>query len=364
MIQVRTTGVITSFVLDAVRFLSSQGVLLGHLWYFSKIDVGPLNGLASYCLLLFFILSGYLISTSLFGNIQKSQDYSFASYFKDRFFRIYPPFVASLVFVFILDLVGFLLTSQPFSITQYLFNFAINLLQLQEFPLATYINEKYMIEFFRFHYLGTNLPLWTIGIEWWLYMFFGVVVFQISGRMKFRVYHWPILAFLLITPFYFMLKAVFMERGLTLYWFLGSLLTIIAGRTKLNFRFRYVHFVGLLLVITGLTGFVVLGFLKSALLFGAGLVVLVSAEHAQPLTFDERIKRTGKFLAGYSYSLYLIHYPILYFSFHVFQPETKISTLILLYLIINIIAMIFARLFEHPSPKLKKAYENYRSGNH
>jgi peptidoglycan/LPS O-acetylase OafA/YrhL len=364
MIPTKIAGEITSFTLDMVRFLCSQGVLLGHLFYFTKIDAGPLNGLASFCVLIFFVLSGFLISTSLFHRLNTNEKYSFGSYFKDRFFRIYPPFVASLVFVLVLDVIGFLITSQPFSISRYAFNFVINLLMLQEFPLATYINEHYMIEFFRFRYFGSNLPLWTIGIEWWMYMFFGVVVYLMSGRMRFRAFHYIILAFLTVTPLYFMLKAGRMERGLSLYWFLGALITLIAGKVKPGQAFSGTLYCGLVLLIAGLLSFSTFGFITSVLLFSTGLVLMVSVEKTEKFTFNSSLKNAGKFLAGYSYSLYLIHYPILYFAIHVYQPESKISTLLMLCVIVNIIAIIFAKLFEHSSTKLKRAYENYRSGNH
>jgi peptidoglycan/LPS O-acetylase OafA/YrhL len=363
MFQAKAVGTVTSTALDLVRFLCSQGVLAGHLFYFLNMEAGSLTGLASYCVLIFFVLSGFLISSSLYRNMSSDPTYSFGSYFRDRFFRIYPPFLASLVFVFALDLTGFLITSQPFSLTQYLFNFVINTLQLQEFPAATYINTHYMIEFFRFHYFGTNLPLWTIGIEWWMYMFFGLTVFLITGKVKFRLMNVFILFFLMITPVYFMFRAGRMAPGLTLYWFCGALITSIATKFSLN-KGIFPAFAGVLLLLTGLTGFHSLGFTPSVIIFCAGLLILHADDYGRYYKVSNGVKRIAKFLAGYSYSLYLIHYPILYFAVHVFKPAGKISTFIVLYLIVNIIAIIFAGFFELPSSKWKIAYENYRSRNH
>jgi peptidoglycan/LPS O-acetylase OafA/YrhL len=363
MFQTKAVGAVTSTTLDLVRFLCSQGVLAGHLFYFLNIGAGSLTGLASYCVLIFFVLSGFLISLSLFRNLSSDQSYNFGSYFRDRFFRIYPPFLASLVFVFALDAIGFLIASQPFSLTAYLFEFIVNILQLQEFPAATYLNEQFMIEFFRFNCFGTNLPLWTIGIEWWMYMFFGLGVFLWTGKIKFRIMYVPILFILMISPVYFIFRATHMAPGLTLYWFMGTLITLISGKVSIKKGVTPVA-AGILLILAGLTSFHQLGFTPSIIIFCVGLLTLQAVEQGCHFTVNKSIRRTAKFLAGYSYSLYLIHYPILYFAVYVFKPSGEISTFILLYLIVNIIAIIFARLFEFPSNKWKQAYENYRSRSH
>jgi peptidoglycan/LPS O-acetylase OafA/YrhL len=364
MLPTKQAGPLTTFTLDVVRFLCSQGVVIGHLFYFTEMEAGVLTGLASYCVVLFFILSGFLISGSLLAKINSNNTYSFRSYFLDRFFRIYPPFVASLIFVFVLDLLGFYITGQSFSMSQYIFNFCINIFQLQEFPLAIFLNERYMIEFFRFHYFGTNLPLWTIGIEWWMYMFFGFSVFLLTRKIKFRPVHSTILAFLLIVPVYFIVKAGRMEEGLTLYWLMGAALTILAGQFTAGAKKKLISVAGLLLTVTGMFGFLIYPFFSSAILFCCGILLLIVADDKTTLVPPKTLSKIAKFLAGYSYSLYLIHYPILYFAIHVFEPREKLHTFILLYLIVNIIAIPFARLFEHPSKKWKLAYENYRSRNH
>ena len=78
-----------SLLLDFLRAITAQGVLLGHLIYWkgfiSRNDFPSFFGLASYCVLIFFILSGFLISQSMFNK----DDYSFKRFFIDRFSRIY-----------------------------------------------------------------------------------------------------------------------------------------------------------------------------------------------------------------------------------------------------------------------------------
>ena len=212
-----------SAIIHWVRFLCSQAVVLAHLFGFFQWKAGPFNGMGSYAVLVFFILSGFLIAHSIREKSKSNLGYGFGNYVIDRFFRIYPPFVAALLLVFVLDVAQFEYTGQFYSFIQYLISLSINLLQMQEFPLATYINEHYMIEAFRFRLMGTNIPLWTISIEWWLYLFYGFLIFFIVKARKVKFIHWALLLFLSLSPLYYMVIPARMDKGLTLIWFLGAL---------------------------------------------------------------------------------------------------------------------------------------------
>lgn len=350
-----------SHVLDLIRFLCSQGVLLGHLLYFFGVSSARLGGLASYCVLIFFVLSGFLITYSMIRKTTSDASYNFGSFFRDRFFRIYPPLIGSLVLVFALDIIGFSFTGQIYSLKIYAGNFIINLLHMQEFPLATYINEHYMIEFFRFHYFGTNLPLWTISIEWWLYMFCGFLFFYFIRRRTMKLWHYGLLAMLAISPAYYMLVSARMEKGLTAYWFLGALIAIAAGsgiRLKCP---RYLQYLLLAGVFAGILTYPDLGYHGAILVFFICLFLFITTSRDEWKNFNHLLGKFSKRMAGFSYSLYLIHYSLLYFISTVFKPDTSLWTMSAVYLIVNIIAFLFAMIFEQHSKTLQIKYENYRS---
>lgn len=350
-----------SVVLNLVRFLCSQGVVLGHLFIFFGIKNRFFEALPSYCVLMFFILSGFLISHSLIQHVARNENYTLSSYVRDRFFRIYPPFLAALVLVFILDLVGFHFTSQYYSLKIYIGNFFINAAQLQEYPLATYINEHYMIEFFRFHYFGTDLPLWTISIEWWLYIFFGFLFFLVIRKKPLNIWNGLILLLLSVTPVYYLFVGARMEKGLTLYWFLGVLISL--QSTSRSAAKNWMFHTNCLLLAIAMTGFLHFGYTSSALLFFLSLYLLARTS-ATPIRISDFVRKLTEKLAGYSYSLYLIHYSIIYFIITVFDFEKGIVNFVAVFLIVNVIAFMFAEIFEKNSKKLKLKYENYRSGNH
>lgn len=352
-----------SIILNFIRFLCSQGVLLGHLFNYFAFDHVFFKGLASYCVLIFFVLSGFLISLSLRNNVARDQNYGFKEYFRDRFFRIYPPLIGALVLVFAIDIIGFQFTGQLFSFKIYIGNFFINLLQLQEFPLATYLNEHYMIEFFRFHYFGTDLPLWTISIEWWLYMFYGVLVFYFFRKRKIDWRYLVPLLFLAITPIYYLLVSARMERGLTLFWFLGVVITLTARTRKSNIS-TFAFILNTLFILLGTYGFTLFGYNLSIFILFLSLTVLISLGQQEYFKFNKIFKKVSEKLAGYSYSLYLLHYSLLYFITTVFQFEHDVANFIIVFLVVNIVGFGFAQIFETNSKKLKQSYENYRSRNH
>jgi len=348
-----------SAIIHWVRFVCSQAVVLAHLFGFFHWEIGPFNAMGSYAVLVFFILSGFLIAFSIRQKSQELPDYGFMDYLRDRFFRIYPPFVATLLLVFILDIAQFEYTQQLYSFKQYIVNLSINLLQLQEFPLATYLNDHYMIEAFRFRVMGTNIPLWTISIEWWLYIFYGFLIFYIVKAQRVKMIHWALLLFFALSPLYYMFIAARMNKGLTLIWFLGAL-GVTAQLTAFKNLSKRTLLLSVLLLLIGLTGFFKMGLNGAILIFFLGFYFILAHKNDR-LPAMERSHGIAKFLADYSYSLYLTHYSLILFIMAVFPLHKNAAELGLIYIFVNLFAVGFAFVFERPSALWKKRYENYRS---
>lgn len=115
--------------------------------------------------LIFFLLSGFVICIS---HIKNKNDH-FSTYFRKRFLRIYP----ILLFTFFVSILIFYLNGYQLSIGDFK-SWINNVFQLQR------INDEpgWKIEPF----LG-NLPLWSLGYEWWFYMMFFPLIYLL-GRFK------------------------------------------------------------------------------------------------------------------------------------------------------------------------------------
>lgn len=168
----------TSISLDFIRGIAAQLVLIGHLWSFLELNVSiiPLPLIQNFGVLVFFIISGFLITQV---TLIKGLDYGFKNFFIDRFSRIYYTYLPALFFILLLDFVGKQFYEYPYFYNFSIRNFLGNLLMLQSYPFIGSIG----IESF-----GTARPFWTVAIEWWTYIFFGVLFFYNSFKNRFSKY--------------------------------------------------------------------------------------------------------------------------------------------------------------------------------
>ena len=101
-----------SIVLDIVRIAAAELVCVGHIiaWnginkrFNPKIGNFPLelSLMADIGVVLFFIISGLLISNSVFSKMSDN-NYRFGMYFIDRFARIYSGLIPCMIVILILD---------------------------------------------------------------------------------------------------------------------------------------------------------------------------------------------------------------------------------------------------------------------
>ena len=155
--------------LEAIRGFAALYVVLFHTFP-QKIDllginVGILFRFGSEAVIVFFVLSGFVIKYSF----EKSKDKSFKKYFTRRFIRLYIP----LIFIFVL---GYLIKSySEGSLADPEWSYLLsNILMLQDV-----ISQKPNV--IAPPYMGNGV-LWSLSYEWWFYMFFFIVVVNISNE--------------------------------------------------------------------------------------------------------------------------------------------------------------------------------------
>ena len=144
---------------EFLRGIAAFYVFFHHtLFQFNIIEKNSLLGrffsFGQEAVMLFFLLSGYVIALSLI-----KKDYSFSEYFKHRFLRIYP----ILLFVMIVSIILKFLNND---LNIDFYSFIINLLMLQDIG-------SLKPGTFAEPFLG-NSPLWSLSYEWWFYMIFFV----------------------------------------------------------------------------------------------------------------------------------------------------------------------------------------------
>ena len=364
----------SSIFLDFVRFIAVQLVVIGHIFWFIDAKFNESNAvikypkvlfLANLGVILFFILSGMLISNSVFSKM-KSKDYNFKVYFIDRFARIYSGLIPALIIIFILNLIHIAINNSHYlrffgSLSQLnISNLVGNLFMLQQTYPFDLIN--YYIKLLGLSPLnlsiqpfGDAFQLWTLGIEWWIYLCFGWLILGLKKYSPFNPKFFLPLLFFSLLPIKFL---VFLGNNLVEIWGLGMLATLvlysganITISTALPKKVIYeeasliLAFLALLrlihLIKTGTdlyTGDLILPILIALSFI---FVILLLNENKQP-TVNKNISKTIKTAAGYSYTLYLIHFSVISFVFAFNLPWPKIILGIIAIILSNLLAMLVA----------------------
>lgn len=331
-----------SAVLDALRALSAQAVLIGHFAVHFGISDSPfIASLPSLGVLFFFLLSGYLITHSA---LSKGRSYGFRNYFIDRFSRVYVPLlpVLFLTAAIMPEYVPLWYTQDT---SRYTGSLLTALLLFYDNPiLSHHLPDLYIGMNLTSPFFGANLPLWSLSIEWWFYMCFGLFFFQAIRNWKW--FHWLLALPALSYVVGFILSDSRAGPFLTIVWIVGALLTLVRVTNAQRHYLWSLLIFGLLLTGIGMYRF-------SDLLPFAACSVFVGLAGLFRLT-QRKVRSLGifHFPAKYSYSLYLVHYPLMLFLAEVSSASDWFNFIFGVF-ISNLIAIAFYALFERHHRKLR-----------
>ena len=156
-----------SLYLDLLRFLAALVVFVQHFsWqHFSGGLFWPIGQFGAQAVIVFFVLSGYLI-----GYVTNRPGASARGYALDRAARIYSVALPALLLTFVLDAIGQHFRPELFVggwfsgeeplLSQFLRN-------------GLFLNQIWSIN----THPGSNVPYWSMGYEVWYYIAFGFFVF-------------------------------------------------------------------------------------------------------------------------------------------------------------------------------------------
>jgi len=303
----------SSVILDLIRGLSAQLVVIGHglsfFGIFTFLHEPNFPWMQNIAVLIFFLLSGFLISYSISRKISK-QNYSFRHYFIDRFSRIYTAFIPALIFVLLLDSVSKQMDSGAYDYDS-AFNlpsFLGNILMLQDYPLFKMLKGTIVTSF------GSARTFWTLAIEWWIYLFVGYfVLYFLKDKNSKNLWNWLWLGFLSVVP---MINLIIGRgNGLTTYWLMGATIYFIDRQNLLGEMSRWMKWliVAVLGSVAMLRAYAVMDAYDAVFAFLLSIILWVVIDLYRTATIGDKQTKIIRFLASYSYTLYLIHYSILAF---------------------------------------------------
>lgn len=299
-----------STYLDAVRFLAACLVYLWHSNQRALIEpVVPFSGYGHSAVIVFFVLSGFVIAY-----VTDTKETTWQSYAASRVSRIYSVAVPALLLTPLLDAAG---RSLHPALYAYPFDqFAVRMLA----SLAM-LNEIWFVSITPF----SNAPYWSVAYEAWYYVIFGLAVF-LPRRVR-----WLALALLaaLLGPKVLLLLPIWLA-GVGLYhwqaprgWPFGRSCAIAIATLAGIVAFHQAGIGGLcnrgFEQLAGKWLYRELAFSK----FFVGdylLCLLVVGNFAAMRNVAPRlgrwmssIEQPVRVLAGYTFTLYLLHQPLLLF---------------------------------------------------
>lgn len=325
-----------SYLLDCLRGYSAQVVLLGHILIFFSSSYKEIHiYIQDYAIFVFFFISGFLISYTTLNKVSDAK-FCLVEYFLSRFIRIYTVLVPTLFFVIFVDAI-FYFDNYPFEENFTAWNFFSSLFLLNSFG-----------EFFHkltfFQPLGSLRPLWTLSIEWVIYMFYGLLLSCFLGRgNKLKVI---LLILFLPVPF----VHIFTTK-LSLIWFSGwfSSYLLYSNKSISDLCLEYRKHIRLLLILSALSfPFFVVNFEAfswKSIIYTILLLVLTFAFSFG--TKPSTLQRINTFsFASFSYTLYLTHYTILQVIYSQKYFSQPLYAMVFAFFICNIFAYFFHIPFE------------------
>ncbi|WHY85187.1 acyltransferase [Neobacillus novalis] len=279
-----------SRILDLIRFLASLVVFLFHFYI-------PLPGYQ--VVMIFFVLSGYFISSSVLKAINDNK-WSWFNYFLNRLIRLWIVLLPSLILTFLWAKVQFSIFGES-KISNYLSwkIFFGNLFFLQGISVPVY---------------GLNGPLWSLSYEFWYYIIFPCLVLIIYSRKKSMKVFYAVIVIIILAFIGLKMNEYF------LVWLLGAIIPFVKPmRFKINVINHLTIFLSAILVLISMKAYAVfvnhpnlqiLPDLCIGIAFSFFLYFVISFFNN---TSGKSKMNIPKYLAAFSYTLYLTHYPLAHF---------------------------------------------------
>jgi peptidoglycan/LPS O-acetylase OafA/YrhL len=269
-----------------------------------------LTGLGHQAVIVFFVLSGFFIVSSIaeaFGR----QQWSWKVYLVNRIVRLSLVLAPALVLTWVVDKVGMAVTGglSPYH-SALAYYFSVSPASLG--TLRNFIGNLFYLQGILVQPFGSNGPLWSLSYEFWYYLLFPVALCAWVKRNRPAAS----VAHLLLAA----LMAWFIGHTIALYfliWLLGGLIAHSLLRQRYPLQISRAAVLGLIpfAVALALSVSRPLGSAFQtdsivALGFAVWLYVLVRSPEGQ---VNQVYARMARLFAGFSYTLYATHFPLLFF---------------------------------------------------
>lgn len=303
--------------LDWIRALAAFAVFAGHLSsyclenYSSQTGhVGVamrafyfMTGLGHPAVIVFFVLSGYLVGGSVLNEFLKTGGLRFKNYLVARVARIHSVLIPALVLGLAADWAGMRLIHATTVYEQAHFCYVLSWNVGDQLNPETFLANVACLQTVLKPVFGSNGPLWSLANEFWYYFLFPALLLVVWPRTA----GWRRVAAAMFSIVLLWLLGANIDVYF-LFWLAGVVIRLIPERRVMPSWLALLAFVGTLawsrfrlfhLGAAGMDGIVTVGF----------SLLLLSATQ-RPVPMRDWLAKLGKELASSSYTLYACHFPL------------------------------------------------------
>ena len=313
--------------LDLLRGLASLLVFIGHLKFllfleYSEVSnpnffikrFNSLTGLGHQCVIIFFVLSGFFISASVLRTIQQKR-WSWINYLVARLTRLYIVLIPALLLSSFWDFLGIKIfgTAQDSFYGEKFYNSYLATYKiLENFTPQNFLGTVAFLQTIYVDLFGSNKVAWSLAYEFWYYILFpSIILLFWVNSLKLRLFYGVLTSVILL-----MVGSEI--RIYFLVWLMGALINISHTSKYLNNKniLNSLSFLSILILCITLT---IARFLPSEeiadFLIGISTAVMIYllVNNPSKIRQEGAYEKISKGLAGCSYTLYLVHMPILCF---------------------------------------------------
>lgn len=298
---------------------------------------------------IFFVLSGYCIHrTQAFARVRGGTfELSSTNFLLRRFFRIYPVLVGALLLTLLCDW-----TSSHYFPNNYklgdtgIGTFLVNLFSLQGVAGRTY---------------GSNLPLWTLSIEVQFYALYPLLLAMI-GRLGNMPTLLVLIAINVVSYFALERHGYLLFSSYYVSWYLGVLVAEaeaagLLSKQLASPRLRAALYgLSLAVLCAGCALFFFSGYIAFQV-WAIAFAVFLFAVLRRPMALRGWALRVFRWLGTFSYSIYIVHLPIVVLITSIFFNSVKqvsIAPFVATLIVLVGSAYLFSFIFERPALALSQ----------
>ncbi|HEQ1858790.1 TPA: acyltransferase [Providencia alcalifaciens] len=317
--------------LDMLRGFCTAVVLFGHAYLVFLYPIWPVVMLPLYlfghsCVMAFFALSGFLICKSVSYNIHKNHTFKIKPYIISRSNRILPPFYLGCVVLVALYLIAPYFFANG---TREITIISNTMTQAKmELSVEGFVGVLLFINGFITETPPSNFAFWSLPFEIWFYALFGLLM--LPRNRVCAVIGVTLLIILSLLNYTFFLYA--------LIWCSGVIAALLHNhqynirRSRLILSFSLIAGLLVLLAIVGSLYFPATFDKQKYLLALYGTLCGIIFCYLFYLMSFHRVHfyLPGKQLTPSSYTIYILHFPLLIFIYGIIQPYIYKNTWVLL----------------------------------